>query len=354
MASNFGVKVEKKDAQKAIQILNDLGMRESNLKPLRSKNEITIPISKKTVKLETALKRNKIDFEFNEREFESYGKTSSLKEELKNKLNEKELDELITSFDSLGSIAVIEIPESLQNKQKVIAEALLKVNPSIKTVCVKAEKVKGKFRVYPVKVIAGKDTTIALYKESGCRFKVALGEVFFSPRLSHERERISKIIKKGEVIAALFAGVGPFPIIFAKNSKMKKAYAVELNPRAVELMEENIKINKLPEGKVIPILGDVKNREVIKKLKSKCDRVVMPLPKGGENFLQEAIECIKDEGGIIHFYQFVPLENPYSEVLEFIAEAVKMQGRKHKVLRKEKVRNFSSTVIQVVVDFWVE
>ncbi len=279
-------------------------------------------------------------------------KPRNLKEALKGILTAREMQFLRTSYDSVGNIAVIEIMPELERKEKKIGEALLLVNPQFETVCKIAGAHKGFFRVQPVKVIAGKRNKTALYRESGTRLKVDLGKVFFSPRLSHERERISKLIKKGEVVGALFAGVGPFPIVFAKNTEMERAIAIELNPHAVKNMEENIVLNKV-SGRVEPVLGDV-NKIIPLKYRGKFDRAVMPLPKGGENFLASTIASIKPTGGVVHFYQFVPIEDPFTESLKLIREEAAKQGKKVRIIRKRKVRSFSARTIQVVIDFTVK
>ncbi len=282
----------------------------------------------------------------------NWKKPRSLKEALKGKLNKKEREHLVASFDVLGNIAIIEIRPELEKKEKIIGEALLSVSKNLETVCKKTAAHKGIYRVEPVKIIAGRRNLTATYRESGCVFKIKLGKVFFSPRLGTERLRISKLIKKGETVAVLFAGVGPFAIVFAKNSKMKKAYAVELNPIAYDEMLENIELNKVGE-RVVPILGDVK-KIAPKELKGKCDRVAMPLPKGGEAFLDEAIACLKPEGGVIHFYNFVEADDPYKEPLTQIRKAAAKVGRKVRIMRKSKVRSFSPAIIQIVVDFRVK
>ena len=279
-------------------------------------------------------------------------KPTSLKEALRGKLTKKEFSFLRTSFDTLGNIAILEIPEELHHKEKIIGDALLSVNPSLETVCMKTGAHTGEFRIEPVKVIAGKRNKVATYREHGCTFKISLGKVFFSPRLSTERKRISELIEEGEVIGALFAGVGPFPIVFAKNSKMAKAFAVELNPSAYKDMLENIKMNKA-ESKIMPILGDVR-KIVPKQLAGKCDRVVMPLPMGAATFLKEAISCLKPEGGIIHFYDFVKKESAPKEAVEKIKTAVEKEGKSLEVLQWRKVRDYSFDTIQVVVDFEVK
>lgn len=278
-------------------------------------------------------------------------KPRSLKEALKGKLTKKEMNYLVRAFDTLGDIAVIEIRPELEKKEKLIGETLLSLHKNIKTVCKKTAAHKGVYRAEPVKIIAGKKSLTATYRESGCIFKIKVGKVYFSPRLSAERLRIANEIKKGEVVGALFAGVGPFPIVFAKNSEIEKAYAVELNPAAFELLEENIELNKVKD-KVIAIKGDVR-KVVPKMLRGKCNRVVMPLPKGGESFLKEAIICLRPSGGVVHFYQFVDIEDPFKEPIEKVKKAARRLNKKIRILKKKRVRSYAPDTIQVVVDFYV-
>jgi len=277
-------------------------------------------------------------------------KPKNLKEALASILSKEELSILITSFDVVGSIAVIEIPKPLMKKAKLIANALLSVNKHIKTVAMIKGAHKGTYRIQPLKVIAGKKSFETLYKESNCSFKVKLNKVFFSPRLSFERLRIAKLIKKDEVIGAFFAGIGPYPIIFAKHSPMKKAIAIELNPIAFKLLKENIELNKM-QDKIIAVKGDVA-KIVPKNYEHYFDRIVMPLPEGSKHFLETAFQGIKDYG-IIHFYAFVQRENPFNETIDLIKAKAKEFNKKVKILFKRQVRSFSASKIQIVIDFQV-
>ena len=206
----------------------------------------------------------------------------------------------------------------------------------------------GNYRVQKVKVIAGKKNLVATYKESAVTLKVPLGEVFFSPRLGSERLRIAQEIKKGEKIGCWFSGVGPYPVVFAKNSQMDSAVAIELNPVAHKYALENAKINKC-EDKIEFVKGDVK--KVYKKYKKVFDRIAMPLPHTGYQFLEEAFFCIKPKG-MIYFYEIVEKEDfklPEGQ----IREAAKKQKRKIRIMRKRRVRQFSPTKEQVVFDIKV-
>jgi tRNA (guanine37-N1)-methyltransferase len=276
--------------------------------------------------------------------------SGNLKKVLGKKLSKKEQAVFVKSFDSLGNIAVIEIPKELEKKEKLIGNTLLELNKNFKTVCKITGKHKGKFRVQPLKIIAGEKNFIAEYKESGCKFVFDARKVFFSPRLSNERLRISKLIKKDETVGCFFAGVGPFPVVFAKNSEMKKAFAVELNPKAVEWMEKNIKLNKC-EKKITVIKGDV-NKIASGRLKNSCDRIVMPMPHGGETFLASTLKAAK-KNAVIHFYQVLPKETAFEEAVERAETECRKQKRKFFLLDKRIVRPFSASKVQVVIDFKV-
>lgn len=272
----------------------------------------------------------------------------NLKESLKPKLTKKEFAFAPKAFDSFGDVAVIEIPKELSKKKKLIGETLLNLQPRFRTVCSIESNHEGEFRVQKVKIIAGKKDLIANYKESGAIFKVPLGKAFFSPRLGSERLRIAKVIKKDEFVGCFFSGVGPYPIVFSKNSVMKKAVAIELNPVAHDFAIENAVLNKCFD-KIDFILGDVK--KIHKKFKRKFDRIVMPLPHTGYQFLEEAFFCIK-KSGVIHFYEIIEKEN-FKLVENQIKLAAKNKKRKIKIISNKKVRQFSPSKEQVVFDILV-
>ena len=279
----------------------------------------------------------------------------SIKDSLRSVLTAEELKRLVSGFDTLGNIAIIEVPKGLGKKQRLIAKAVLDSNPAIKTVVKKTGAHQGKFRVEPVRFLAGEKNLTADYRESGCRFRVSLGKVFFSPRLSMERLRIAKLIQPGEVVGAFFAGVGPFPIVFAKNSEMKQAVAIELNPVAVKDLKFNIGLNKLNPDKKNPVIialeGDV-NKIVPKKFKGRFDRIAMPIPKSANTFLKAALLGIKPSGGVIHFYSFSSAENPFEPIEKIIEAECEKNGFKVKFVFERQVRTFSKDTVQVVIDFW--
>jgi tRNA (guanine37-N1)-methyltransferase len=162
------------------------------------------------------------------------------------------------AYDILGSVAIVRFPKEFKQKEKKkFASKLLKNQKPIKTVLEKYGKIKGRLRKIQTRYLAGEKTKEVLYKENNCVFRFNIDTTYFSPRLSNERKEIAQEIKKGQEVLVMFAGVSPYSIVIAKNSKAKKVYSNEINREANKYAELNIQLNKLKD-KVELIQGDVK------------------------------------------------------------------------------------------------
>jgi tRNA (guanine37-N1)-methyltransferase len=280
-----------------------------------------------------------------------HSKPRNLRDALNNILTPEEKKKLVTSFDIIGDIAVIDIPDELVGKEKEIGKALLEVHKSIKVVCKRSGIHEGDYRIRHVEFIAGEHRTETIHRESGISLKLDIDNVYFTPRLCHERERIAALVKKNETIGAFFAGVGPFALVIAKKQPSARIYAIELNPTAFEYLKYNINVNGAG-GSIYALCGDV--REIAPHLLTgQCDRILLPLPKGGEDFLNIAFECAK-KGCVIHFYQFAPEENSYSAAITRVENAAKKAGRKAEIVNRHIVRPYAPRVNQIVLDIKVK
>ncbi len=221
-----------------------------------------------------------------------------LKQAMSGVLTEIEMGELYGAFDQIGEIIILRIPESLLLKKKMIGKVLLEKVKTAKSVFYQSSPVEGEYRIRQLELLAGEDSTQTEYKEHGCRFKVDVEKIFFSPRLSTERQRIADLISDGETVINMFGGIGMFSIVAAKK-KNCHVYNIDINPVAVELCSKNILLNKL-KGRVESIEGDAAE-SIEKRLSGKGDRVLMLLPERSDEFVDSAIRACKDEG-IIHYY----------------------------------------------------
>jgi len=328
----LGVKVHKHEGEKVRRKLIELGVLDKNHKVKREGEFLIFPV-KERVK---GFKIVETEFEAVEKRPHSYREVVDVPDHLK--------PFLPSSFDIIGDIAVIELPEELMQYGKQIGEAILKVHKHIKAVFAKGSAVSGEFRVRELIHLAGEKRTETLHKENGIKLKLDVAKVYFSPRLATERMRVFKKAKEGEIVFDMFAGVGPYSILLAK--KVRLVFACDINPWAVKYLEENKRLNKTPN--VIPILGDV--RKVAGRIKA--DRVIMNLPKFAHEFLRDAMLSVKS-GGIIHYYGFSHEDNLFGEHEEKIKTVARELGRRVEFLERRKVRPYAPYQYNIAIDFKV-
>lgn len=272
-------------------------------------------------------------------------RTRKIKDLTKELLTKSEFLNMRNSFDVLGDIAIFsDFPEKLKKKEKLIGNKILENLKHVKVVMKKIKNYSGKYRLPKFKIIAGEKRKETMHKENGVRILINPEKCYFSSRLSGERLRISKLVKPNETILVMFSGVGVYPIVISKNSKVKEVYGVEINPNCHKYGSENLKLNKISNVKLY--LGDV--LKIVKTLKIKFDRILMPLPKGAEDFL-ELIKGRLKRNGTVHFYDFsLESEIPVSSI-----KKVKKVFPKAEILDVIKCGNYAPRKYRVCVDFTV-
>ena len=330
------VKVERKKAEGARKKLASDGVLDNSFSPENDGEFVYFPVKSAPAGMKTA-KRNLA-------KRQEFGK--SIKGELEGKLTAKEADELVGSFDIVGDIAVVEIPDALEKKEKLVADAILKNHHNIKTVAKKTGGTAGEFRIRPVKVIAGEKRTHTVYREGGCDFELDLNKTYFSSRLGTERGRLVELVGKGENVLVPFAGVGPFAIRIGKAMPSANVVGIELNPEAAEFFGKNIDRNKCTNVSVL--VGDVS--EILPNdFAGWADRAAMPLPMDGGKFLKSIIPCLK-KGGVLHYYSFGSVGNPFEAAEKQVKDEAAKLGRKTEILFRRVVRPYSKDTEQVVID----
>lgn len=233
--------------------------------------------------------------------------------------------------------------------------------PYIKVVINQKTPVSGKYRIRKFDWLAGEKRTITIHREYGCQYKIDLRTAYFSPRLSYERMRIAELVKKEfkkntklEVITNLFAGVGCFSILIAKNSLTGKIYSIDINPDAIKLMKENVVINRVV-NRVIPFLGDAR-KVVESNFQGVSDRVLMPLPEHAIEFLDTALTALKPEGGWLHYQDFVHASIRKDSINEstekFVTEMEKFKVD-YKIVSSRVVRDVGPHWFHVALDVFI-
>lgn len=256
------------------------------------------------------------------------------------------------AFDVLGNIAIVNFPSGIGKKEKIkFAKEILKENKSVETVLEKSGKFKGRLRKQETTFLVGEENKEVLYRENNCIFRFDINETYFSPRLSNERKEVSSLIKKGERVFVMCAGVAPYPIVIAKNSQAEKVYSNEINRKANVYAKLNIERNKLKE-KIELVPGNIK--KVAPKLKEKglkFDVIVMARPQLKDSFLDEAFMLSK-RGTRVFYYDFC-LEKDIDSKVEMVKNFAKNNKKKIKISNVKKAGDIGPYKYRIRIDFKV-
>ena len=277
-----------------------------------------------------------------------------LRQTLSGVLSSEDLSKIYNSFDVVGDIAIIRLPCASPINAQAAAAAILSSHRNVKTVLLHASPVAGDLRLRRLTHVAGENKTSTVHREFDCLFSVDVAKCYFSPRLAHERMRITRIVEPSETVVNMFAGVGCFSIAIAKHSRAARVFSIDVNPAALQFMQENIRLNRVYD-KVIPLLGD--SKEIINsRLQRVADRVLMPLPEKALEYLPCAVSALKASGGWIHYYGFehaAKTESPVEKVKLKVAETLDALGVGFEVPFARIVRSTGPNWYQVVADIHI-
>jgi tRNA wybutosine-synthesizing protein 2 len=253
---------------------------------------------------------------------------------------------LPSGFQRIGNIVILNLKPQVYEYRKDIGEALLERYKYVKTVAVQSEGIRGELREPSIQVVAGQDNTVTTHRENGCKFRVDVSRVMFSKGNLSERGRIPKLVRPGETIVDMFAGIGYFSIPIAKHSKPFKVYSIEKNPASFSLLKENIKLNNIQKS-VTPVLGDCR---VVKAGKI-ADRVIMGYLPKTYRFLQFAFSSLKKVGGTVHYHDTYHKDELWEKPIEALRKGAFVSGYElREITHKAKVKEYSPNVFHVVLD----
>ncbi len=267
-----------------------------------------------------------------------------LKNRLKNKLTEKELDCLPKGYQIIGNILLIKLDKRLLKHRRLIGKAIMDMLPYMHTVCL-IKEIKRNIRKPEIEVIAGCNRTQTMNKEHGCKFLLDVSDIMWSQGNKNEKIRLTKMAKPGEIIVDMFAGIGYFSIILAKYCKPKKIYAIDINPKAIEYLRKNIWLNEV-EDKIEILQGDCRKFSTL--LENVADRIIMGYLFETEKFLPYALKIAKNNA-VIHFHRTVKEE----EIDKFKEKLIKIGTKnkvKIKVLKVKRVKSYAPKIWHVVFD----
>lgn len=277
-----------------------------------------------------------------------------LKEKLQQKLSEEELALLPRGFQTIGTNIIIRLNEEILDKKMLIAEAYLELLPKIKGVYLNSGRIEGRFREPEnIEFITGEDNPEVTHREHGVIYKFDITKVMYSKGNINERKYLAQLVKNGEVIVDMFAGIGYFSLPIAKNAHPARIYSIELNPISYHYLVENVKLNKLEEF-VTPIQGNCKEK-VVELYNSgiRADRVIMGVFPAPKDYIPEALLLLKDSGTIFH-YEGVALKEEAHLLFQDFVEIAETKNMSCKLIEQRMVKSYGPHLFHIVNDIFVK
>lgn len=191
-----------------------------------------------------------------------------------------------------------------------------------------------------MEVLSGEENFMCLVKENKCSFEFDFSKVYWNPRLCTEHERIITLLKNGDVVFDVFAGVGPFSIPALK--KKCQVFANDLNPDSFEWLNHNAKLNKVAGDNFksynldgTDFIKDVVRKELVVINNSHNKKIgnihiVMNLPAQAMEFLNTFCGLLADDSDLekfieptVHVYCFTIGDTPEETAKKMLEENLK-------------------------------
>ncbi len=204
------------------------------------------------------------------------------------------------AFDVIGDVVLIRIAPDQEADVSVIGAALLAFVPGARKVGWD-RGVYGPARRRRIVPLAGEGSWRTRHRENGIEFEVDPEVAYFSPRLAREHARIAAAARSGERLWDLCCGIGPFSLTVARGGGPREIVAVDANPDAIRLLNEN--------AARLGVAGrlTVRNESIESFLATAgtADRIVFNLPHEGIKYLPSVSAAVRP-GGTLHYYEVSP------------------------------------------------
>ena len=208
-------------------------------------------------------------------------------------------------------------------------------------------EVTGRIRKSGVKMLLGDDDWV-VRRENGVDYGYHVTKCMFSAGNVNERRRMGEIVRRGEVIVDLFAGIGYYSLPILVHSEVEHVHCCEWNDDAVESLEWGLERNNVSSLCTVH-RGD--NRETCKSIGKVADRVILGLLPTSEKSFEAAMEVLSDSGGVIHIHGLAKPDE-YSEWAEDVMRRICnfREGSRARIIAVNRIKSYAPRWDHVVLD----
>lgn len=291
--------VDRSQAEHVRRWLLQAGCLRHDLMVLRQGDRVLFPLLSAPPPLPEGLRGTPVDAEFPppvERSPRDY-------RELLSALPPEVRPLLPSSFDVIGEVVLIRLPDEVLPYRLEVGKALLSFVPGCRKVGLD-QGVHGETRLRSLEPLAGSGPWATVHRENGIRFYVDVELAYFSPRLAREHARVAELCGERERVLDLCCGIGPFVLTILHRHLGSSAVAVDLNPDAVRLLRENALRLRVADRLEVREAS----AEAFLEGTERFSRVVMNLPREGNKYAPSVASHVM-VGGTLHHYEVVPRED---------------------------------------------
>ncbi|MCI4366477.1 MAG: class I SAM-dependent methyltransferase family protein [Thermoplasmata archaeon] len=247
-------------------------------------------------------------------------------------------------YQRIGRVVLVRWPEALRPEFPWLAKELAQAVRS-EAVGRLAGPVEGERRLPKVERLLGESLETSVL-EDGLRYRFDAARILYSRGNNAERARWARLVRPGEHVVDLFAGIGYFALPAARHGRAADVIAIEENPVSFGYLAENIARNHL-EGVVRPILGD--NRTVALP-EAAADRVVLGFLPDAVPWVGRAVGLLRPTGGGLHVHLLAGTRDGSGEGIERVRAEIERVGRTLRDAQVRTVKAYGPGRVHLVVD----
>ena len=250
-----------------------------------------------------------------------------------------------SGYHRFGRVLVLQRPDALAPYDTLLGNAWCE-ELGVETVLVKSGPVEGELRTPRVLRVAGERTETEVV-EHGVRWRFDAARVMFAVGNKAERLRAGQLVRPGEVVADLFAGIGYFAIPAALPGRARSVWAVEKNPVSVHYLRENATLNAVAE-RITVVPGDNRTAPLPD---GAFDRVFLGYLPSAIPWVPRALSLLRPTGGWLHVHTVADVRAPWEETAAAVDRSVEATGsRRAEASRVRVVKPYGPGRNHLVVD----
>jgi tRNA wybutosine-synthesizing protein 2 len=250
-----------------------------------------------------------------------------------------------SGYQRMGRVLLLRLPPSYRPYFPEIGRAWQEAL-GVATVLTQVGPVEGELRQPRVERLAGSETDTEVV-EHGVRWRFDAAQIMFAAGNRTERRRAAGLVREGETVVDLFAGIGYFAIPVARGGHALRVLAVEKNPVAFRYLLENVERNGVA-ARVECIQGE--NRTVALPARG-ADRVFLGYLPDAVPWVGRALELLRSDGGWMHVHTVADARDARASAGRRVEAAVAAAGATLiEPLRPREVKPYGPGRTHVVVD----